>query len=142
MCPKNKEGKTALFLRPKDKVAEMWEGRRLGLEKAKEALSVDLVFSIHDLDKKLPELLDNHSKIFLDLFSNKPLLDKSLEHLRKLSGRKKSKIGSPQNIVNLPPLIGMMRLKKTKKKWRLFATRVKFHRRSIERQRLYSTWKK
>ena len=59
LCPNNKEGKTALFLRPKDKVAEMWEGRRLGLDKAKEAIGVDLVFSIHELDKKLPELLEN-----------------------------------------------------------------------------------
>ena len=112
LCPNNKEGKTALFLRPKDKVAEMWEGRRLGLDKAKEAIGVDLVFSIHELDKKLPELLENHSKVFLDLFSNKPLVDKSLEHLRNLSGRKRSKIASPQKIVNLPPIIGMMRLKK------------------------------
>jgi len=112
LCPKNKEGKTALFLRPKDKVSEMWEGRRLGLEKAKEALGVDLVFSIHELDKKLPQLLENHSKVFLDLFSNKPLVDKSLDHLRNLSGRKKSKIESPQKMVHLPPIIGMMRLKK------------------------------
>ena len=111
-CPENEKGKTALFLRPKDKVAEMWEGRRLGLEAAKEKLGVDQVFSIHELDKVLPELLQNHSKLYLDLFSNKPLVEKSLDHLSKLANRKKSKIVSPQKVENLPPLVGMMRLKK------------------------------
>ena len=111
-CPQNPEGTTALFLRPKDKLAEMWEGRRMGLDKAKEVLGVDLVYSIHELDEKLPELLENHSKLYLDLFSNRPLVDKALRYLTKLAGRKKSKIVSPQNLINLPPLIGSMRLRK------------------------------
>lgn len=46
-----------LFVRPLDPAMEIWTGRRLGPERAKETLGADAVFKIDELYTKLPELL-------------------------------------------------------------------------------------
>ncbi|MCP4498395.1 MAG: M24 family metallopeptidase [Deltaproteobacteria bacterium] len=57
LLPGREEGEVVLFLRPRDEVAEVWNGRRLGLERAPEALGVDQVFLSSELEQKLPTLL-------------------------------------------------------------------------------------
>ena len=55
--------KSILFCRPKNAAQEMWEGKRLGVEGAKERLGIDEVYSIAELDDKMPELLANQPKL-------------------------------------------------------------------------------
>jgi Xaa-Pro aminopeptidase len=50
-------GRSNLFCRPRDAKAEVWTGRRLGIDRAKDALGVDRVFAIDELGAKLPSLL-------------------------------------------------------------------------------------
>jgi Xaa-Pro aminopeptidase len=52
-----KDSRVILFLRDKDAVAELWNGRRLGVQAAKEKLAIDEAFPIEDLWAKLPGLL-------------------------------------------------------------------------------------
>jgi Xaa-Pro aminopeptidase len=47
-----------LFLRDKDPVAELWNGRRLGIKEAKARLSIDEAYPIEELWTKLPTLLN------------------------------------------------------------------------------------
>jgi Xaa-Pro aminopeptidase len=49
--------RSVLFLRPRDRDREVWDGRRLGVEAACERLGVEAAFSIDELATKLPELL-------------------------------------------------------------------------------------
>ncbi len=46
-----------MFLRERDKLGELWTGKRLGVEAAPEALGVDKAFCITELWDMLPELL-------------------------------------------------------------------------------------
>ena len=52
-----------LFLRPKDKEREIWDGRRLGVEDAPAALGVDEAHDVARLWDELPELLSGHEAI-------------------------------------------------------------------------------
>ena len=57
-------GKSVLFLRDKDPVGELWEGRRLGVAKAKETFKMEDAFPISELWDKLPALLVENDRIF------------------------------------------------------------------------------
>lgn len=50
-------GATDLFVQPRKKEAEIWTGRRLGAERAPDALGVDRAHSFDDLAAKLPAVL-------------------------------------------------------------------------------------
>ena len=58
------DGKTTLFCQPKDLEREIWDGYRLGPDAALQALGVDAAFSVADLDKQLPALLDGAESVW------------------------------------------------------------------------------
>lgn len=49
---------THLFLRPKDKEQEIWQGRRLGVEAAAARLKIDQAWSIDEFDEQMNELVE------------------------------------------------------------------------------------
>lgn len=114
LCPNAKDAKEVLFVRPKNPELELWMGERLGPEKAKELYQVDEAYGFDQLEEKLPELLDLHEAIMLDLFSHGDWMEKLYPYMRKLNQKRKKKTPSPQGIFNLAPLLGKMRLKKDK----------------------------
>ncbi|MDQ1318192.1 MAG: Xaa-Pro aminopeptidase, partial [Candidatus Poribacteria bacterium] len=54
LAPNHPEHKTILFVRPNDRLQEIWTGKRAGVEGAKEMLDVDATYSIADIDSELP----------------------------------------------------------------------------------------
>ncbi len=56
--------RTILFVSPRDSEKEMWEGERYGIEGAQKIFGADEAYSIHELDKKLPELLNAADRVF------------------------------------------------------------------------------
>ncbi len=52
------ERKLVLFVRPRDREKEIWNGRRLGVDGAKAVLGADEAFTVAELETKLPEWLD------------------------------------------------------------------------------------
>lgn len=56
LIPGRQEGEAILFLRPRDRERETWDGRRVGLERAKSFLGVDQAFDIANLATTLPDL--------------------------------------------------------------------------------------
>jgi Xaa-Pro aminopeptidase len=51
--------KLVLFVRPRDKEKEIWNGRRAGVDGAREVHGADEAFTVAELDAKLPGLLEN-----------------------------------------------------------------------------------
>jgi len=82
--------RTVLFLRENDKHAEIWNGRRLGIERAPDALGVDAAFSIDEFWDRLPELLVGHGRV-IQRMGEEPerdrLLGDVLSELRETSGK-------------------------------------------------------
>ncbi len=66
-----------LFVRPRDKKAETWTGRRAGVEGAKNRYGADEAFKIDELDAKLPALLEGRERLGYTWGSN-AALDKSV----------------------------------------------------------------
>ena len=54
---------TVAFVRPRDRAAEGWTGRRLGVEEAPAALGVDAAYPLDELVDRLPELAKGHEAL-------------------------------------------------------------------------------
>lgn len=79
-----------LFVRPRNKEREIWDGPRLGLDGAKEQLGADRAYDIAELSKRLPELLVGHDALFFQLGefdSNDQVLIRALNAARRLGRR-------------------------------------------------------
>jgi len=117
LCKNHPEFKTILFVRPKDRTAEIWSGRRLGVEAAQETLGVDKVHSILDLEKELPGYLANHKNVYMDIFHDSAFLKKIIAKCKTLGEAKKIKKHSPKNFFHLGDIISRMRL--IKESWEI-----------------------
>ena len=53
-----------LFVRPKDRQRETWEGRRAGPEGAMRDARADEAYPVAELDRRLPDLLRRHAVLF------------------------------------------------------------------------------
>ena len=58
------ERKLVLFVRPRDKEKEIWNGKRAGVEGAKETYLADQAFVISELDAALPVLLEGAATLW------------------------------------------------------------------------------
>jgi len=58
LIPGRKAGEYLMFCRDRDPEKETWHGRRLGVDRAPEALGADDAFPIEDVDEILPGLLE------------------------------------------------------------------------------------
>ena len=79
-----------LFVRPKDAVAELWDGYRHGVEGAKRHLLADEAYEIGQLEKMLLPLLKDCNKLYYQLHidsSKDALVLRALENVRKAKGR-------------------------------------------------------
>jgi Xaa-Pro aminopeptidase len=83
--PHHEEHPFVLFVRPKDKDKEVWSGRRLGVEAAKERLGADAVFPIAELDEKLPDYLKGSGDCLYYHFGHDEAFNtKILKHWQRL----------------------------------------------------------
>jgi Xaa-Pro aminopeptidase len=57
IAPHFERERVVLFLRPRDRTQEIWNGRRLGVQAAPEYLGVDAAYAIDELDERLAEYL-------------------------------------------------------------------------------------
>jgi Xaa-Pro aminopeptidase len=78
-----KDPRVLLFLRDKDAVAELWNGRRLGVKAAKEHLAIDEAWPIEELWTKLPSLLTGSKGVTYSLGLCSDTDRKVIEALRK-----------------------------------------------------------
>ena len=67
LLPNAAEHKSVLFLRERDALQEIWNGRRLGVDRAPAALGVDRALSIEEFWSTLPELLEEHAQLVYNL---------------------------------------------------------------------------
>lgn len=64
LSKKNGQHHSVLFLRPSDPEMEIWDGRRLGLEKAPEKLILNQALDIADFTPEFAEIIKNHTALF------------------------------------------------------------------------------
>ncbi|MGF1499823.1 MAG: aminopeptidase P N-terminal domain-containing protein [Elainellaceae cyanobacterium] len=84
LAPHHDEHRFVLFVRPKDPEKETWTGYRVGVEAAKEQFGADMVYSVEELDEKLPQYLENADRIYYRLGRDRPFNDRVLHHWQRL----------------------------------------------------------
>jgi Xaa-Pro aminopeptidase len=91
LAPAHAEHRCVLFLRERDRTAEIWNGKRLGVERACDALGVDAAYPIAELPARLPEFLSGASSLHY-AFGNDAATDRAvreaLEAARSAARRK------------------------------------------------------
>lgn len=111
LLKKDNHLRSIAFVRPSNAHIEMWEGRRLGVERAREFLNVDQTFSIEEFDQVVKGLVLGHQNLYIDLFENAFLLkrmQKILKEARKDTRKQHQR--PPENFFHLNSYIENLRL--------------------------------
>jgi len=105
--------KSVMFVQKKDKLLELWTGKRLGVEKAKQRFKVDEVYESDSLKIKLKEFLLDKKSLYYDLKSDNEKVKKVIKYAKDL-----------KNCKNISLLIQEMRLIKSKNEIKLIQKAV------------------
>lgn len=102
--------KTFIFIRPNNAFEEMWAGRRLGLEKAKDIIEADDSFDIHSFKEQILKILPGHTNLYMHFHEAKDIFDL----VQKLSGelfnkKRKSDELPPIQIRNIGAIVEKLR---------------------------------
>lgn len=106
-------GTLTMFVQPKDKTREIWDGPRLGVDAAKEHFGAACVFESSKLGEELPKLLLDHYRIYArlgDREEDEQRVLRALRQTRRLARRTKS---APMELVDSAVLLHEMRRLKT-----------------------------
>lgn len=110
LAPGFEGGEYVLFVRPRDREMEIWNGYRAGVDGAKESFDADQAFALDDFDSELTRLLLGRRTLYL-----RP---ENQSRLQKVMGRLDShrdRLGSavPSLISDLGRVMADLRLRKT-----------------------------
>ncbi len=136
LVPGRPHGEYVLFCRERDPLMETWNGRRAGLDGAKEQYGADDAFPITDIDDILPGLLENRERVFYAMGCNPDFDRKVMEWINVLRRKSRAGIHTPGEFVALDHLLHDMRLYKSTAEQRLMRKAAKIsaaaHRRAME----------
>jgi len=110
LVPGHPEGEQWLFCRPRDPERETWDGRRAGLDGAKELCGVDQTRSIAELDGLLPALLENREVLCAPLGRGADFDARLMRWRNQAKSRARAGIRYPQELVDLGFLLHEMRV--------------------------------
>lgn len=113
LLPGHPEHETVLFVRPRDKDKETWNGRRAGPEGAKERFGVAEAHTVDRFPELLPGYLGNAGSLYhaLDRY---PERDRQvMAAIDSLRGKLRQGIKAPASIIDPASILNEMRLMKT-----------------------------
>lgn len=106
------EERVVMFVRPRDPERETWDGRRAGIEGAKERYGAQEAYSIADLDEHLPRLLANCDEWYYSLGLDPDFDRKVGDILARLRLSEKKGRRPPRAVVDPRTVLHEMRLHK------------------------------
>ncbi|HEX8097281.1 MAG TPA: aminopeptidase P N-terminal domain-containing protein, partial [Pyrinomonadaceae bacterium] len=102
-----------LFVRPRDKEREVWDGPRAGVEGATELYSADAAFPLAEFDEKLGDLINNAKSLYYRVGEDAELDDSIIKQLRRMRLMGRKGMSAPQAIVDPGTILHEMRLVKS-----------------------------
>lgn len=111
--PAHPEHPYTLFVRARDPERETWEGRRAGVEGAKEKYGADAAFPVEEFPAKLGEILTNAKTLYYRLGAARRDLDEMiLRQIARMRLLARKNVYPPQSITDPGVLLHEMRLVK------------------------------
>jgi len=113
IAPNHSDTKSALFVRPKHKEQELWNGRRVGPEGAKRIARVDAVFPIAELQQRLSEFLETGEQLFYAIGEHPKFDAQIVERMQQYRSARARTDRGPIALLDPSPILHEMRLKKS-----------------------------
>ncbi len=114
LAPSHAEHKYTLFVRPRDPEREIWDGRRAGIEGAKEIYGADASFPIAEFADKLSDILNGARSLYYRLGDGRTDLDATLiKQIAAMRAMGRRAVHPPASIIDPATILHEMRLIKT-----------------------------
>jgi Xaa-Pro aminopeptidase len=104
--------RVVLFLRTRDPSREVWDGPRVGVDRAVATLGVDAAFDIAELDQRLPEYLENVERVYYRLGRNRRFDDRLFAAVDRVRTKQRT-VRVPTEFVDPAVVLHEKRLVKT-----------------------------
>ena len=102
-----------LFVRPRDPEREIWDGRRAGVDGARQDFGADESFPIAEFDEKLTDILDGAERLYYRLGVNSDLDDTIIRQIARMRAINRKPIHPPQTIIDPATVIHEQRVLKS-----------------------------
>ena len=110
IAPEHSKYQYILFVRPKDKRAEIWNGRRVGVKDARKRYGADKVYPIEKFSEKIGKYLQGAERLYYSLGSNEHV-DTEILSLFTQSVRSRIRSGKGfDTLVDPRPILSELRL--------------------------------
>ena len=113
LVPRAGTYKTILFVRPRNRDAEIWTGRRIGVEGAVQSYAADEAYVIDELPTRLPDLLVGSANALYDFGADEVIDRIVLAAVREARGRVRRGGRAPTQFTAPSTLIHELRLFKS-----------------------------
>ncbi len=110
IAPEHSKYQYILFVRPKDKQAEIWNGKRVGVKDARKHYGADKVYPIEKFSEKIGKYLQDAKRLYYTLGSNEDV-DTEILSLFTRSVRSRVRSGKGfDTLVDPSPILSELRL--------------------------------
>ena len=109
LAPNHATTRTVLFVRPKDKEREIWDGARSGVEGAVRDFGVDAAYPIGELDARLPELLDSAGTLYYAFDRDDAFNRRIVDALKRYRMSRRRTDDGPLTVIDPGTLVHEMR---------------------------------
>lgn len=110
LAPDHPSERFVLFVRPRDKDKEVWTGKRLGAEGAKETFGADAAYTIDKLDEVLPGYLEKAEKVYFALSRDERFNQKVLDLIGRCRLMRPRTGTGPTSLIDPGEIVHEMRL--------------------------------
>ncbi len=106
------EEESVLFSLPKDPLHEIWQGRRIGQEKAVQDYGFDACYEVDQINAYVTEYLNGKSQVLFG-FNDHSFAVKVFNWLNKVKANTRQGAKAPQHLTDVEPILADLRLIKT-----------------------------
>lgn len=135
LAPGREHGEVILFCRDRDGRAELYDGERVGPDRAVDVVGVDDAFPISDIDEILPGMLEGRERIYMTLGEYPEFDNRVLHWVTAIRAREAGGAIPPGEFVALKHLLHEQRLYKSAAELRIMREAARItcnaHRRAM-----------
>ncbi len=112
VAPGHPDGEVAMFVRPRDEEAELWNGTRPGPEGVEAEYGADVAYPVDEIDERLPEFLEDRERLYYTLGRDESFDRKITGWLHDLRHRRSEPSAAPRCLVDARDALYELRLHK------------------------------
>lgn len=109
IAPSHPKHQFIMFVQPRDRDREIWDGKRVGVDGVIENFGADVAFPISEFDKKIPDYINKTDRIYYTL-GNGPFDQKIIGFIKQNRQTRSAKGIGPNTIIDPSEFFAEMRV--------------------------------